>query len=255
MLKITLAASFVATTYAACDIAAVTKCAADYPAPTDPEDKTAACQYLKDVMDCSDAAGCLDEATKAASQKAYDDAGCGGCFPATAEVTMADNSVKQMGLLVEGDKVSVGSGAVSEVYMFSTQLESTTSKFTEITCGSRKPLLLTHTHYLYINGKLAQAGSAKVGDELTLANGKTAAITAVGEQWAPGLYNPHTQNGDIIVDGFLTSTYTGAVHPTLAHALLYPVRQMYQFGSSFGAQFSVAGKGVPDWIRKAISAN
>ena len=55
-------------------------------------------------------------------------------------------------------------------------------------------------------------------------------VTAVTVEWADGLYNPHTMTGDIVVDGVLTSTYTDAVAPSLAHALLWPVRMLSDAG-------------------------
>ena len=55
-------------------------------------------------------------------------------------------------------------------------------------------------------------------------------ITAVAAEIATGLYNPHTLNGDIMVNGVKTSTYTAAVAPTLAHAALWPVRMLYSLG-------------------------
>jgi hypothetical protein len=176
-----------------------------------------------------------------------------GCFPATATVTLADNSAKQMGALATGDKVHVGSGQYDDVFFFSTQMESTMSKFVVLsTSATEAPLKLTSGHYLYVNGKLATAGSVKKGDMLTLANGNKAAVSEVSSEWAPGLYNPHTLSGDIVVDGVLTSTYTDAVDPTLAHALLLPLRQMYAMGSTFGQGFSAMAKGVPSWIRQAV---
>lgn len=176
-----------------------------------------------------------------------------GCFPATATVTLADNSAKQMGTLTTGDKVHVGNGQYDDVYFFSTQLESTMSKFVVLsTSATETPLKLTSGHYLYVNGKLATAGSVKKGDMLTLANGNKAAVSEVSSEWAPGLFNPHTLSGDIVVDGVLTSTYTNAVDPTLAHALLLPLRQMYAMGSTFGQGFSAMAKGVPSWIRQAV---
>jgi hypothetical protein len=151
-----------------------------------------------------------------------------------------------MSQLLPGDKVHVGKGQFSEVYFFSTQLEEATAKFVSISTGATAtPLLLTAGHYLYVNGELNTARTVKVGDMVTLANGNEAKVTGVKDSYAPGLYNPHTLNGDIVVDGILTSTYTDAVDPTLAHALLLPLRQMYTLGSSFGQGFSAFAKGVP----------
>jgi hypothetical protein len=180
---------------------------------------------------------------------------CKACFPADAEVLTAGNEVKQMGQLTVGDKVHVGRSQFDDVFLFTTEMEATTSKFVSLaTAATEKPLRLTSGHYLYVNGELAQASDVKVGDMLTLANGNKAAVTEVSTAWAPGLYNPHTLNGDIVVDGVLTSTYTDAVNPTLAHALLLPLRQMYAAGATFGQGFSAMAKGVPSWIRQSVSA-
>lgn len=179
---------------------------------------------------------------------------CTACFPADAEVTVADGT-KQMGQLAVGDKVHVGRSQFDEVYLFTTEMEAATSKFVQLTtAATEKPLRLTADHYLYVNGELVQAGTVKAGDMLTLANGNKAAVTEVSAAWGPGLYNPHTLNGDIVVDGVLTSTYTGAVNPTLAHALLLPLRQMYSAGATFGQGFSAMAKGVPSWIRQSVTA-
>lgn len=220
------------------------------------------CAKAQEYVDCNSkaAAGCDVAGVKSCESKDLftncKDLTCTeSCFPATATVLLADNSTKQMGQLQPGDKVHVGKGQFSEVYFFSTQLESATAKFVSLSTGaSDTPLLMTAGHYLYVNGALKTAKTVQVGDMLTLANGNEAKVTAVKEAYAPGLYNPHTLNGDIVVDGILTSTYTDAVDPTLAHALLLPLRQMYALGSSFGKGFSAAAKGVPTWVRQAIRA-
>jgi hypothetical protein len=60
-------------------------------------------------------------------------------------------------------------------------------------------------------------------------------------------------SGDIVVNGVLTSTYASAVHPTLAHALLLPLRQMYKVSAAFGPIFSKGIKGMPSWLRSALN--
>ena len=69
---------------------------------------------------------------------------------------------------------------------------------------------------------------------------------------ARGLYNPHTLHGDVVVDGVLTSTYTGVVHPALAHALLAPLRQLYSAGLSFGTNVAWGAKQLPAWVKDAV---
>lgn len=89
-------------------------------------------------------------------------------------------------------------------------------------------LTLSSGHYLYVNdGRLVQAGLVKVGDFLETADGTPAVITGKTVVHAIGLYNPHTLHGDILVNGFRTTTYTNALSPLLAHALLAPVRALY----------------------------
>lgn len=175
------------------------------------------------------------------------------CFPASAMVELKNGQFKSMDELVIGDEVRVGPDEFSEVYMFSTELTDTTTKFVKISTED-KELSLTPSHFLYVNGELAQAGDVKVGDVVVLGNGTKAPVTAIGSTWATGLYNPHTLHGDIVVDGLRTSTYTNAVHPKLAHAILSPIRAMYTAGVSYGKGFSGALKGLPTWVRQAITA-
>jgi hypothetical protein len=186
------------------------------------------------------------------NQKKYDE-NCAGCFPATATVELANGKTKFMDQLVVGDNVRVGPKEFSEVYFFSTEMTETTSKFTKIVAEGAE-LLLTRNHYLYVNGELATADTVKVGDVVVLANGTKASVSEVSEAWAPGLYNPHTLHGDVIVNGVKTSTYTAAVHPRLAHALLSPLRTMYSSGITFGKAFSGAAKGLPSWVLNSIGA-
>lgn len=217
-----------------------------------------ACTYQQGAIDCGNASGCYDQDDcddLIASAKALNcDVTCApGCFPATALVELSNGKTKSMDQLVIGDKVRVGPKEFSEVYYFSSEMPETTSKFVSI-ATSKNTLHLTQGHYLYVNGELVQAKTVKVGDVITTANGTKEPVTSVDAKWAPGLYNPHTMTGDIVVDGVLTSTYTDAVHPTLAHALLMPLRQMYTAGASFGPTFQAMSKSVPTWVRDAIKA-
>lgn len=192
-----------------------------------------------------------DELKKLGCEKTCKD--MASCFPATAQVELKNGQFKYMDQLVVGDEVRVSPSEFSEVFMFSTQLTETTSKFVKLSTDD-KELSLTPGHFLYVNGELTQAGDVKVGDVVVLGNGTKASVTAVGSSWAAGLYNPHTLHGDIVVDGVRTSTYTNAVHPKLAHALLSPIRAMYTAGVSYGKGFSGVLKGLPAWVRKAITA-
>jgi hypothetical protein len=45
-----------------------------------------------------------------------------------------------------------------------------------------------------------------------------------------GLFNPHTMDGDLVVDGIHTSIYTAAIAPSLAHSILWPIRMLFSLG-------------------------
>jgi len=161
----------------------------------------------------------------------YTEVTCSGvCFPADATVALEDGSSKPMSKVQIGDRVQVGPNKFSDVYMFSHNIPAAKAEFVRITTASNAVLRITSAHYLYVNDVLATAGSVRVGDKITLANGTASTVAAVSSVWSEGIYNPHTLHGDIVVDGVLTSTYTTAVHPTVAHAVLAPLRMLYQAG-------------------------
>ena len=152
------------------------------------------------------------------------------CFPANATVLLENGETKAVSDLRVGDSVLAAPGVYSQVYMFSHRLADTNSAFVTLTAGVDTVLQLTHDHYLYVNGALATAGTVRVGDMVTLASGSRATVTAVSTAWASGLYNPHTLHGDIVVNGVVTSTYTKAIAPGIAHAALWPVRALFAAG-------------------------
>ena len=130
--------------------------------------------------------------------------------------------------------------------MFSHQLADAEASFVEITTESNplttgsnrlttgsKSIRLTPGHYLYVNGIATQAADVKVGDHLETADGRPVLVTGITHVRDIGLYNPHTLHGDVIVNGFRTTTYTDAIHPNLAHALLAPLRALYQMNVTF----------------------
>ena len=145
-------------------------------------------------------------------------------------MTLDNNgNTKKMSELAVGYKVITHNGVFSEVFMFSHRLEEATYNFVEIKTATAT-LAITGNHYLYINGNLREAQYVSAGDTITLASGKQDKILSVGRVKKDGIYNPHTLQGDIVVDGVLTSTYTSAFSPTLAHVVLAPLRGLYQMG-------------------------
>ena len=152
------------------------------------------------------------------------------CFPANATVQLQTGVSKTMAELEVGDSVLVDANTYSEVYMFSHRYADFTGPFVFIQTESGEELMLTADHYLYINNKLAVASTIVAGDRVTKGDGSDAIVSAVTTKVAEGLYNPHTMNGDIVVNGVKTSTYTAAVEPNLAHSLLWPLRMLNNLG-------------------------
>jgi hypothetical protein len=257
-MKLFIASAIVTCALAACDTTKI----------SDASTKQASClasasTNKKEICKCLDTwntnladSGCADDANYKTiidtSQKMYDD-NCGGCFPATSTVELESGKSINLDQLQLGDKVRVGPSEFSEVYFFSTEMAETTSKFVKLVTDSGA-VTMTQGHYLYVNGALKVASDVQVGDNIVLGNGTHVAVNEVTSVWAPGLYNPHTLHGDIVVDGIHTSTYTNAVHPTLAHALMSPLRTMYSAGISFGKEFRETTKSMPSWLREAIQA-
>eukprot|EP00173_Palmaria_palmata_P003845 Plantae.Rhodophyta-Palmaria_palmata.ctg4239.p1 GENE.Plantae.Rhodophyta-Palmaria_palmata.ctg4239~~Plantae.Rhodophyta-Palmaria_palmata.ctg4239.p1 ORF type:complete len:172 (+),score=13.95 Plantae.Rhodophyta-Palmaria_palmata.ctg4239:42-518(+) len=137
--------------------------------------------------------------------------------------------------LAVGDRVSTGSGHFSEVFMFTHKHQNSQNVFVQLETASGKALKLTAGHYLYVNGNLAPAKTTRIGDKLELSDGEPDVVTWVSKVKAGGLYNPQTVNGNILVNEIVASTYTAAVEPVFAHAVLFPLRALSRLGLSFSA--------------------
>ena len=149
------------------------------------------------------------------------------CFPSDATVLLENGVTKRMDELSVGDRVAVGAGLYSEVFMFTHKTPAVQHKFVSITTESKATIRLTDGHYLPLNGGVyTPAGLAKVGDTVLLGDGTISTITALKVVFGTGLFNPQTLHGDIIVDGIVASTYTTAVQRSMAHAMLAPLRML-----------------------------
>ncbi len=149
------------------------------------------------------------------------------CFPAVAQVELADGTHKPMSEVVIGDVVRVEGNKYSPVFMFTHKLNDVSNKFTRLVTVTGTAITLTSGHYLRVNGAMRPASTVAVGDTLTLASGAAAAVRMVQTVDATGLYNPQTIDGSIVVDGVVASTYTTAVEMRTAHSLLAPLRTVY----------------------------
>lgn len=158
------------------------------------------------------------------------------CFPASALVHLANGSDVPMHALTPGDAVRFTTSpavahpdAHSPVYFFSHRQHSGAHTYVRIETDAGHALTLSAGHYLYANSRLTAADRVRPGDALDTLDG-AARVVAARATRARGRVAPHTLHGDIVVDRVRASTYTRAVRPALAHALLAPVRAAVRAG-------------------------
>lgn len=152
------------------------------------------------------------------------------CFPASAIVELESGKLVKMKGLKIGDRVRVGPSQFSTVIMFTHKDTRPVSQFVRVKTKSHHSISLSPGHYLHVKEGLKAAESVQIGDVLTLSDGSCSPVVAVDYVTSSGLFNPQTIDGRIVVDGVLASTYTTAIHPTLAHVLLAPVRFLFRLG-------------------------
>lgn len=153
----------------------------------------------------------------------------GACFPADATVQLQSGRRIRLDRVRVGDYVAVGPAKFSRVFGFSHNDHSIRATFIALrTAAAATELRATSGHVVYVNGRAVRMKDARVGDSLTLADGRSSPIVSVHHLVAKGLFNAQTEHGDIVVDGVLATTYTAAVQPAFAHAALTPLRAVYR---------------------------
>lgn len=86
---------------------------------------------------------------------------------------------------------------------------------------------VTGGHYLYVNSEVKAAKNVRVGDRVKTIDGPTM-VNSVSRASLVGLYNPQTEQGDIVVDRIVASTYTTSVEMKTAHSLMLPMRVLFR---------------------------
>lgn len=181
---------------------------------------------------------------------AQEDATESVCFPQEASVRSRRGNLKMSDIRI-GDEVAVGDGLFSPVFMFTHRDVSGTHKFVELSTATAR-LRLTAGHFLYVNNNLVRADEVRVGDKLEDEHGHPLEVIKVAVVTARGLYNPQTLHGDIVVDNVRASTYTHAVEPWAAHALLAPLRYLSQWLGWSCAVFHDNHSSIVRGIRSAL---
>jgi hypothetical protein len=174
--------------------------------------------------------------------KVPQEGGGGACFPAGAIVQLHSGALVPMSQLKLGDRVLVSAtqkreDAFSGIFLFTHRDAEITSWFVRIHHSKDlgTPFMASPGHYLYVNDVLTSAEAIKVGDMLHVAHMEgSSRVSRVEYVTAKGLFNPQTAHGDIVVNGVLASTFTTTVKPSVAHALLMPIRVIaLSFGDSW----------------------
>ncbi|CDF34414.1 unnamed protein product [Chondrus crispus] len=150
------------------------------------------------------------------------------CFPADATVTLQSGQVKTMDTVRIGDRVLVADGTYSDVFAWTHHTSKSALSYIAVETDLGNRLVTTAGHYVHADGATLQMRDVRKGMVMRTAEGADATVTAVRTVKAKGLYNPQTTHGDIVVNGLIATTYTDAVQPGAAHALLAPVRAAYK---------------------------
>eukprot|EP00190_Bangiopsis_sp_CCMP1999_P001695 CAMPEP_0198732180 /NCGR_PEP_ID=MMETSP1475-20131203/34256_1 /TAXON_ID= ORGANISM="Unidentified sp., Strain CCMP1999" /NCGR_SAMPLE_ID=MMETSP1475 /ASSEMBLY_ACC=CAM_ASM_001111 /LENGTH=769 /DNA_ID=CAMNT_0044495245 /DNA_START=147 /DNA_END=2456 /DNA_ORIENTATION=- len=144
------------------------------------------------------------------------------CFAGSSEVELEDGSREIMANLQVGDRIRTGDTTFSDIYAFSHAREGQ-FKFINITTEAGQSLLVSPGHLVLVDRQLKAAGLISAGDMLS--GGR---VVSVERALASGLYNPHTLDGYLVVNGIRVTAYTTAVPPKLARILLMPVVAAYK---------------------------
>lgn len=159
------------------------------------------------------------------------------CFPSNSTVELQDGRVKTMEDLRTGEKVRVGAGKFSEVFMW-THRDGRFEGNWYVTLFMEGGATFTATmgHFVYVcrnrevgcRREVFSVERVRVGDSVWLvAGGKeetTVSVTSVVRTSSRGLYNPQTLHGDIVVDSVVVTCYTKLASLLTAHGSLAPLR-------------------------------
>ena len=95
------------------------------------------------------------------------------------------------------------------------------------------------------------ASSIMLGMKMESEFGEVLTVWNIKKVWKTGRYAPHTIHGDLVVNGVVVSAYTTEVHPSIAHALLAPVRLFSIITGKkepLGAMFYRGGGSLLNWM-------
>lgn len=151
------------------------------------------------------------------------------CFPSSAFVHLEDGRDIRLSQLNAGHVIRTSESEASMVYLFTHKKHTGIYDFVRIVSDADHVIVLTKGHYLYANGKLKAADSINIGDTLRTLDGPSR-VKSISTTRDYGLFAPHTMHGDLVVNRIVTSSYTTAMHPVIAHVVLWPIRAFVHIG-------------------------
>lgn len=126
-----------------------------------------------------------------------------------------------------GDRVLVGKGdRSSPVFGFTHQVADVRTRMVALRTEGNETLTLSAAHYVYVRESVGgvktvkRADAVRIGEFLIGLDGDIR-VRCVDVEVSAGLFNPQTFDGDIVVNGFLVTTYTAVLDDFVAaHAAL-----------------------------------
>jgi hypothetical protein len=174
----------------------------------------------------------------------YNDPCCGNdafCFSSVASTNVLKKGKTLVKDLQIGDEVLTASGGYKQVYTVDHKHPEKASEFLQIYTSENdeeSPLEITKSHFVFLHNKIdpVPAGQVQVGDALQVASEQPAVVTKISSVIRDGLWNPITEDGTIVVDGVVTSTYTalnlisnGNTHSTYLEVGGYKIMSIHDF--------------------------
>lgn len=141
---------------------------------------------------------------------------------------------KRLDRVEVGDLVHVGDGQYSDVILWTHRSKEEWSQFVVVGAGGGG-FAATERHLVHSGRGVLAARELRSGDAVKRGNGSWVEVEEVRTERRRGLYNPQTMHGDIVVDGFVMTTYTMATgNWRCAHGLLTPLRWLHWLGLGVG---------------------
>lgn len=169
------------------------------------------------------------------------------CFPSSGTVQTRTGRVRMHQLRV-GSVVRSRNGWTHVFAFTHADATKTESRYLQVTAPP-ECITLSIGHVMRTGRGMLSARKLISGDIVFDANGEALQITDVRKVAARGAYNPQTLDGEIVVDNVLATTFTDAVHLSVATALLAPIRATYCAGVP---EFLSAALATPGTLRASL---